>query len=419
MNDQCNKHISEDLCKMCKEMKLEIGLCQVMFNNIPILLFYKDNKNNFIGLNKYTASFIGKPIEDIIGKSCYDIFPKEQADKYYKDDLEVIENDLPLIDIVEELATDEGTKWVRTDKHPYKNKDGKIVGVVGFSIDITKQKRKEIKLRNLVTAVDQSPNIVVIVNTNREIIYVNPKFTEITGYHYSEVLGKNPNVLNSGKTNKSVYKKLWKILENGKSWKGEFLNKKKDGSLYWELASISPVKDLNGNIINYVKVAEPLNELRTSIFNTWNVLNLVNCFIVVLDADMNIKICNQLLSKILGYNNPQDIYGKSWLDFIPETSNEIIKMVHNSVLDNETDIKEFTNEIIGSDNKVHLVKWFNASINSELNWTFSIGLPYFEEQLITDSADNIREAFVDLLKGHKQLFGNIRKKVGNNEEVDV
>ncbi len=132
--------------------------------------------------------------------------------------------------------------------------------VVGVIQDVTQQKELENDLRVLSSAIEQNPATIVITNPAGAIEYVNPIFTKITGYTASEARGKNPRVLKSGQTPPAEYANLWNTIKDGKVWKGEFVNKKKNGELYWESASISPVLDDNGNIIHFVAVKEDITE---------------------------------------------------------------------------------------------------------------------------------------------------------------
>ena len=124
--------------------------------------------------------------------------------------------------------------------------------------DITERKQAEDKLRKLTRAVEQSPATVVITNLEGSIEYVNPKFTQITGYTPEEAIGQNPRVLKSGEQPAEYYKVLWETISSGKEWRGEFHNKKKNGEFYWESASISPIKDKRGNITHYLAVKEDI-----------------------------------------------------------------------------------------------------------------------------------------------------------------
>ncbi|MCA9935196.1 MAG: PAS domain S-box protein [Anaerolineales bacterium] len=122
------------------------------------------------------------------------------------------------------------------------------------------RRQTEARLRQLSAAVEQSPATVVITDTQGNIEYVNPKFTEITGYTATEVRGKNPRLLKSGHTSPEEYRKLWEAITQGKEWRGEFLNTKKDGSLYWEFASISPIFNEEQEITHFVAVKEDITE---------------------------------------------------------------------------------------------------------------------------------------------------------------
>lgn len=109
-------------------------------------------------------------------------------------------------------------------------------------------------------AVEQSPASVVITDLNGNIEYVNPKFTEVTGYSLAEVKNKNSRILKSGYYTKADYKKLWDTITSGEVWKGELQNRKKNGEIYWEQASISPIKNDYGVITHYVGVKEDITK---------------------------------------------------------------------------------------------------------------------------------------------------------------
>ena len=149
--------------------------------------------------------------------------------------------------------------------------DGQLNGRIWSFRDITKQKKAEEEkeknistIRKLSVAIDQSPVTTVITDLDGKIIFVNPKFIELTGYAASEVIGQNPRVLNSGHTPKEDYKKLWETILSGQSWHGVFQNKKKNGELFWEKAVISPVKNEYGIITNFLAVKEDITEKRSS-----------------------------------------------------------------------------------------------------------------------------------------------------------
>ncbi|MBT3878022.1 MAG: PAS domain S-box protein [Candidatus Scalindua sp.] len=126
--------------------------------------------------------------------------------------------------------------------------------------EIDERKLAEEKIRKLSYVVEQSPSAVVITDINGDIEYVNHGFSQLTGYTDAEVIGKNPRILKSDKTSQETDNDLWETIESGKEWSGVFCNKKKSGELFWESASISPLKDPDGNITHYVALKEDITE---------------------------------------------------------------------------------------------------------------------------------------------------------------
>jgi PAS domain S-box-containing protein len=128
--------------------------------------------------------------------------------------------------------------------------------VVFNGYDVTERKRVDSELRKVTCAVEQSPSVVVITDTEGNIEYANPKFTELTGYTFEEVSGENPRLLKSGLQPLGVYEDLWRTVVAGDEWRGELSNRRKDGEIYLELASISPIRNADGEITHFVKVGE-------------------------------------------------------------------------------------------------------------------------------------------------------------------
>ncbi len=130
----------------------------------------------------------------------------------------------------------------------------------GFFQDITQRKQAEEKLKLLNRAVEASSVAVEITDAQGNIIYVNSYFSELTGYSYEEVLGKNPRFLKSGYHPKTFYEELWNTILSGREWTGEFQNRKKNGDLYWEKAIISPILNSNGKVASFVAIKEDITE---------------------------------------------------------------------------------------------------------------------------------------------------------------
>ena len=196
--------------------------------------------------------FVNKAAEALFAKSCQELqgapfgFPVVQDEVA---DIEIIRPNRPIA-YAEMRATP--MRWAGEDQF------------LLLLQDVSAHKRAEGDLRKLFQGVEQSPVSVVITDINGTIEYVNPKFTEVTGYTYAEVVGKTPRVLKSGETPGSEYAALWRTIAGGEVWRGEFHNKRKNGELFWELAAIAPVRDARGKITHYVAVKEDISERKAT-----------------------------------------------------------------------------------------------------------------------------------------------------------
>jgi two-component system sensor histidine kinase/response regulator len=147
-----------------------------------------------------------------------------------------------------------------TSAMPFYDKEGTFLGYDGNSRDITQKVEAEKHIRELALAVEQSTESIVITDLDGSMTYVNDSFLHITGYDRDEILGLNPRILKSGETPDAIYEDLWNKLTTGEVWTGEFINKRKDGSLLNESAIISPLRKPDGSITGYVGVKEVITE---------------------------------------------------------------------------------------------------------------------------------------------------------------
>lgn len=148
----------------------------------------------------------------------------------------------------------------------YDKRSIEILEIVAHELSIfINHKKAEEETLKLSAVVVQSPTIVVITDPNGNIEYANPKFSEVTGFSFEEVKWKNPRILNSGFHTKQFFSNLWNTILAGKTWQGEFRNKKRNGELYWENALISPIIDSDGKITHFVAVKEDITEKKKMI----------------------------------------------------------------------------------------------------------------------------------------------------------
>jgi len=213
---------------------------------------------------------IGKNVRDSIYHSMHDGTPRATKDcrfsATFRDGVSVHELDTVF------WRKDGSAMPVEYRAYPIVD-DGTVLGAVVTFVDITIRKKQEAELRKLSSAVAQSPSSVVITNADKNIEYVNKKFTETTGFTAEEVIGENPRILKSGHTPQETYESMHATLQQGKDWQGEFYNRKKDGTLFWEDVRISPVTDERGTITHFVAVKADITERKRTAEEIWRQAN--------------------------------------------------------------------------------------------------------------------------------------------------
>ncbi|MCP5159386.1 MAG: PAS domain S-box protein [Gammaproteobacteria bacterium] len=231
-----------------------------MANAAPVSIWIAGVDRSCNWFNQTWLDFTGRTMEQEIGNGWVeDIHPD---DLEYR--LEIYQNcfnQRKVFRLEYRLRRHDGEyRWVLESGLPLFDRNHNFTGYIGSCIDIHDRRVEEEKLRVLSTVVEQSPSSIVISDLKGKIQYVNPKFVEVTGYSLEEVLGKNPRILQSGLTSKAIFLELWDSVTKGHVWHGEFLNKRKNGDLYWEDVHIAPVIDPAGIATHYVGIK---NEITT------------------------------------------------------------------------------------------------------------------------------------------------------------
>ncbi|HKK80770.1 MAG TPA: PAS domain S-box protein, partial [Prolixibacteraceae bacterium] len=243
-----------------QRIKTNFNLLNTIIENIPDTLYMKDAEGRKLIANKNDIEACGaERFEDIKGKTDFEIFPPDIAQKYWEDDQKVLKKGEAIINKEEYLINKDGEEqWLQTSKIPFKNDRGEIIGLVGLGHDTTRQLKAEKERTKLSTAITQAPLGVVITNTDGVIEYVNPNFTETTGFSFDEAVGQKPSIIKSEMNTKELYAEMWSMITRGYDWRGELQNKTKNGELFWVNVIISPIKNEDGDIINYVAIEEDI-----------------------------------------------------------------------------------------------------------------------------------------------------------------
>jgi PAS domain S-box-containing protein len=408
-----------------KQSELELT---AIFDNSPLLMILLDEETKILKVNKATETATGMTSEEIIGMRggeatrcihhldvpegcgfgpfCQDcairntVLDTLQTGNSYNQ----VEADLSVANGEEEVKLN---FLVSSTILTINNKRTVLVTLQ----DITKRRQVAEEARKLSRVVKSSPSAVAITDTEGRLEYVNPRFTEMTGYSVDEVIGKNPRVLNAGIQPKEFYQKLWSTIKAGKEWHGVFANKRKNGEVYWENARIAVITDENGEITNFVKLAEDITKrrqtekaLREEKLLAQQYLDVAGVMIVALDSEQKVTQINQMGCRILGYQ-PEEIVGKNWFtNFLPETDLEAVGQVYSQLMAGELEpVEYFENKVLTSSGEERIISWHNALLkedNGRIIGILSSGRDITEQKL----AEKAREQMYQLVLEGRNMF---------------
>ena len=193
----------------------------------------------------------GYEFGELIGKHCYSAFHSSDVPC---DNCPVIETIRTSKKQRSMMYLEYSGKTLDISASPVFDNNGRISMVVHIARDVTTRLKQKEEYKRLLKAIEQASDVIVVTDRNGNIQYTNPAFTRVTGYSNEEAVGRNMNILGSGEHNPAFYRKLWQSLLRGNAWKGTFVNRKKDGTLYSEESTISPVLDSDGKIDSFVAV---------------------------------------------------------------------------------------------------------------------------------------------------------------------
>ncbi|MBI5020401.1 MAG: PAS domain S-box protein [Ignavibacteriales bacterium] len=218
----------------------------------------KDGKS-LANLNPTFAKMHGYTVEELMGQPLLNLYPRD-VHTDFEDEIQIAQKKGHHIFETLHIRKDGTVFPVLMDVTVVRDQNGEFLYRIVNVQDITERKRAEENIRMLSRAMEQSPASIVITDLEGKIEYVNPKFTQVTGYTYTEAIGQNTRILKSGEKSPDDYKQLWGTITAGKEWRGEFHNKKKSGKLYWESALISPIKNVSGETTHYLAIKEDITE---------------------------------------------------------------------------------------------------------------------------------------------------------------
>ena len=229
-------------------------LFALFLQHSPIYAFIKtvtSTESRVVQASDNFQEMIGIAAGDVVGRTMAELFPADRAAKMTADDWAVVSSGKVL-----KLDEDLNGRNYSTIKFPIV-REGRTL-LAGYAIDITERKQAEAELQLQGSALNAAANAIVITDPKGDVVWANPAFTKLTGYAVSEVLGKNLRVLKSGQHDTAFYRQMWETICAGLVWSGEIVNKRKDGSLYTEEMTITPVSTDAGVITHYIAIKQDI-----------------------------------------------------------------------------------------------------------------------------------------------------------------
>lgn len=241
----------------------EKNAAQNYLNIVNVMILILDADKNVQLINRRGCEIMGYSADEMIGKNWMEHFIPERFRKTVNElGDSVIQPSKPIIPyfenpVVSKSGEERLIAWHNT---ALTDQEGNIIGILTSGEDITDRKKNENELIKLSQALQQSPNAIIITDYKANIEYVNTAFINTTGYTQTEVIGKNPRFLKSGKTPQGTYEEMWKHITNGEAWYGELINRHKNGTEYSYSINVSPVFDTANKITHYIAIQEDITD---------------------------------------------------------------------------------------------------------------------------------------------------------------
>ena len=240
---------------LIESLRQQRATVQAMLDSVEEMIAMISPAGAVLAINAFGAAQFGLESGQVIGRPITQLFHPSEARPIARALAQTLRDGTPHR---EEITW--RRRAVELSVHPVRDPAGRIVALTMLARDIGERKRAEATLRTLSRAVEHSPAILIITDPAGVIEYVNPRFQEVFGYGLEEVIGRTPALLRSDDLADSDYAQMWRQLNIGERWSGRFRNRRKDGSLVWISASISPVRTEDGRVSHFVSLQEDISE---------------------------------------------------------------------------------------------------------------------------------------------------------------
>ena len=259
---QAHRDLERQAEERIHALSVDESRLSIIYHSNPDCIRIIDSDGIILDINPAGLAMLGaSSIDEIKGRCVYDFIEAKQRDEFIKMNNRVFAGASTSMEF-RALTLRGDYIWVESNSVPLFDGQGNVTECLSITRSIAERKKTEEELRKLSIAVEQSPASIVITDKSGNIEYVNPQFERVTGYAKHEVIGRNPRILKSGRMPQDTYVDLWKTITRGEIWSGELQNRNKNGEIYWEFASICPIKNDAGEVTHFIAVKENISLLK-------------------------------------------------------------------------------------------------------------------------------------------------------------
>lgn len=389
---------------------------QTLFDTVDDFLFITDDRGMIVEINQTVVKRLGYTREEARRMHVIDMHPAERSGEtgeIIRDMIAGKRDSCPI-----PLRRKDGS-YIPVETKITRGMWGGKFAIFGVSRDITERLRNEEELRKLSRAVAESPATVVITDINGTIEYVNPKFTQLTGYTADEAIGQNPRILKTGETSKEEYKQLWDTILAGREWRGMLHNRRKDGELFWESAVISPLKDASGRITNFIAIKEDITErklaedaLLASEVRFRSIYENSPVGIYLADVSGHFMDSNEAFLRMLGYSR-DELRGLTFREFTYPPDYDAESRWYREMVHGDIDSYHLEKRYVRKDGSVMWGRLFKSIVRDPS------GKPMFCISLIEDFTEH-KKAEESLSERNKELgiINRITTIINRSNDLD-
>jgi two-component system, chemotaxis family, CheB/CheR fusion protein len=331
------KAIHERERQLTRELRESEQRLRATFDNAASGIIETDDQDRLVAANDRLCQMLGYAREQLLGRSVQELTYPEDRPRSEQLNARLRTGEIPMLQYEKRyLKRDASPLWVQLAISAVRDEAGRYLYSVGTVVDISARKAAEAQVRLQAAALEAAPNAISLSKTDRAgtIIWVNPAFTTLTGYSAEEAIGHSHHLLSSGRQGEAFYRQLWQTVERGELWRGELVNRRKDGTLYHEEMGITPLRDEQGKITHYVAVKQDITARKLAeqaLHDQARLLDLTHDAIIERDLQDRITFWNRGAELRYGWSSSEvrgEVTHRLLGTVFPVPMEEILRQLH-------------------------------------------------------------------------------------------